>query len=307
MAKIKEEFRIIPAYEIRYITEKGTDCVLQKNLTQKGIIVLKIKPGKAREIVEFIAKFVKKTDWRKRLLTVAIEVFYKRRTLDQNSLYWALLTILSFVAYGCYGFEEEIHEGILQMYAPKEEEKATGMLIAKRSKNLNTVEFAEIIQGAFHEISAQGVPVSSVPDIKRYYEEFYKWRWQDGEDVLKFKTLEVYRERVNYCEACMKYLDYNAQTHRYEDTPGNICHIVTAGSGGSDSPEDVLHLCDKCHIEIQHTQGWEKFLELYPHLIPKVKRSRDKQGRKQITADQDLKLLPEPEQDQEAEQQLEIF
>lgn len=308
MAKIKEQFRIIPAHEIKYITENGTECVLRNKLTNKGIVVLKIKPGRVPELLEFLQKFVKRPDWRKRLLDITIEIFYKTRTLNQNSLYWALVNILCFIAYGHYGYEEEIHEGLLQIYGVREEEKATGALIAKRSKKMTTVEFAELIQGAFHEIASQGVPVNTAPDIKRYWEEFYKIRWKDGADVLTFKSLEDYRSRVNYCEACMTYLDYNETAHRYEDTPGNLCHIVSKGTGGDDDQENLLHLCDTCHVGEQHEAGWNVFLEKHPHLAPKVKRARERAGKKPLLQE-DLKLsLPEPEApDQDETEQLEIF
>lgn len=296
--KIKEMFRVIAAWKVEYITQSGELYTVEKPLS-KGLVVLKITPGRVAELIEFMQRFSKKKDWRKLLLDVEISEHKEKRNLNQNALYWAVVAILTHVAYGCHGFEDEVHEGLLQVYAPRVEEKATKRLVPKRSKDMSKGEFAELIQGAFHEIAAQGVPFYSAPDIQKYWAEFYKWRWKDGSDLVVFKTLEDYREKVNYCEACMKSLKYNAESHAYEDDfIGHLAHIVSKGAGAGDTQGEVLHLCPTCHIQDQHAKGWLQFIQKYPHLEYKIEKARAAAGMKPLAEDlQEAEKPAEPELD----------
>lgn len=45
--------------------------------------------------------------------------------------------------------------------------------------------------------------------------------------------------------------------------PSDPAHIKTRGSGGNDSPENILPLCRRHHTE-QHAVGFVRFIEKHP-------------------------------------------
>jgi len=191
------------------------------------------------------------------VLTFNMAFWYRKRSLDQNALYWAIMTILGFEVFGEFGHEEELHEEILAIYAPRVDGPLTKRPVPKRSKHLNTVEFSRLIEGVFKELAEHGVEETGSQIIGLYRD------WQtlrEKEDPLEgsYKDAEEYRERVPYCEACLKYLGGEER--------GSMAHIVSRGAGGPDADWNYLHLCDEDHVLVQHSQGWEAFLERYPHL-----------------------------------------
>lgn len=220
------------------------------------------------------------------ILTFNFAFWYKHRNLDQNALYWALLTILSYEVYGEFHHEEEIHEEILAIYSPRVTGALTKVSVPKRSKDLNTVEFSYLIEGVFKELADHGVSLDSGARIIGYWREWYTWRGTIGGDPLSgtYKNIEDYRERIPYCEACLKHLG--------PGNPGSIAHIISRGAGGSLEDWNIFHFCDTCHTGLnpeagmlgfdkttsQHQHGWDAFLEKHPHLRWKFERAHERVG-----------------------------
>jgi hypothetical protein len=203
------------------------------------------------------------------VLSFDFAFWYKKRTIDQNSLYWALLSILSFEVYGEFHHEEEIHEEILAIYSPRVEGPLTRRQVPKRSKELTTVEFSRIIEGVFKELAEHGVSIESGARIAEYWRGWQTWRGEQEADPLveDYKNEGEYKDRIPYCEACLKYIG--------DAGGGSIAHIVSRGAGGSSDTQNLLHLCDADHVLLQHQNGWEAFLAKYPHLSWKVDKARE--------------------------------
>lgn len=247
------------------------------------------------------------------ILNFNFAFWYKKRTLDQNALYWALLSILSYEVFGEFFHEEEIHEEILGIYSPRIQSALTKRLIPKRSKYLTTVEFSSLIEGVFKELAVHGVSVDVAEKIHLYWREWYTWRGTTGGDPLagSYKNVMEYKERIPYCEACLKYLGH--------DNPGSIAHIVAKAQGGSLDDWNIFHLCDTCHTGLnpesemldfdrtvsQHQHGWEAFLEKYPHLRWKYEEAQRLHAEVKYPAT--ALPAPEPEGEDEPLENLELF
>lgn len=267
-----------------------------KNPKKDNIICLKYQGLDRQTLVTFYKKHVK--DKRVKL-EMTLEIPVKRRSSDQNRLYWALLRIMSYELKGCHGYEEEIHEELLRMYSPRVESILGDEDVPKRSKDMDTEEFAELINAVFKHLAEAGTMVESQNDIRNYWRQYYEWRGTKKKDPLKIKSMEEYRRMVPYCEACLTYTWQTDEFGKDVDT-GHICHVVSAGSGGELIPENVFHFCGKHHIEDQHKYGWEKFLEEFPHLRWKVERARQIASHKPLQIQADVKEVTE-------EKELNIF
>jgi hypothetical protein len=213
------------------------------------------------------------------VLTFNMAFWYRKRSLDQNALYWAIMTILGFEVFQEFGHEEELHEEILAIYAPRVDGPLTKRPVPKRSKHLNTVEFSRLIEGVFKELAEHGVEETGSQIIGFYHD----WNaLREKEDPLEgsYRDAEEYRERIPYCEACLKYLG--------GEDRGSIAHIISRGAGGPDADWNYLHLCDTCHTGIssdgdtaQHMHGWDAFLTTYPHLRWKWEKANGEHSQKE--------------------------
>ena len=60
---------------------------------------------------------------------------------------------------------------------------------------------------------------------------------------------------------------------------GQLAHISAKGIGGKiederDKPYNWLHLCQACHIGVQHQKGFSELLKIAPHLKNKIKKAQ---------------------------------
>lgn len=269
--------RLLPAVGLKIVRD-GNIIVSSSDepfslMDRKGVVCFKIAPKDAR----LFKKWVSDTAGRNSPFKIEIELTFiikgKPRSLDQNRLYWALINILSLEVYGEHGWEEYMHEEILEIYAPRVKSKLRGSLVPKRSKDMDVGEFVRLIEGVMYEINSNGVTMTEPADISRYWDEYARIRFSDDRDhgYRDGETLEEYRERVNYCEACRKYMRHGEAVYG-----GHIAHIVSRGAGGPDDTRNVLHLCTDDHLHVQHQKGWNEFLRKYPHLEKKVRRAHEK-------------------------------
>jgi hypothetical protein len=226
-------------------------------------------------------------------IDVTIEIHYKKRTLDQNNLLWALYSIESNeINAGMKGTNsqmcssQELYENDLVAYAPrikmqvkndyydvirseyrvedaKDYNNDTKVItcILTTSK-FNTKQMAEWIDRIFNRMAQNGVTVTNPAEIHDYWTK-WKMMLNDEKIVLHddILTEDQYKSLNPICEACSKFIG---------DGTGQISHIKTRGSGGADRASNYLHLCNACHIGTQHAKGFEYFLKLYPHLSYKI-------------------------------------
>lgn len=272
MTKIfKGGARIVPSVGIKALREGNITIATVDNpdhlMMKKGLIVLKISPSDSGLFRHWIETWKEKKDYPKTDLEISLKFKGKPRSLKQNSLYWALVSVLAMEVYRERGWEEVVHEELLLMYSPMVESKLHGASVPKRSKDLDTAEFTRLIEGAMHEINEQGISITEPADMDQYWKDYARLRWTNGIDhgYRAEETVEEYRHRINYCEACHKYM--RPGSGQYD---GNLAHIVSRGAGGIDETWNLLHLCSRDHIQIQHQKGWKEFLMKYPHLSEKV-------------------------------------
>lgn len=109
-------------------------------------------------------------------------------------------------------------------------------------------------------------------DVKQIFEEF-----QLNNNVGKNNPID-FDKNGNYLsvdEWCKK--NNISMASGINDGTLEIAHIITKSA----HPEyrncvwNFLRLTHYEHIEIQHRKGWQEFLKLYPHLLPRVKNAYD--------------------------------
>lgn len=218
------------------------------------------------------------------MLTFSFAWWHRARTLNQNALYWALVTILAWESYREFDHEESVHEELLNRYAPRVKTVLNRNGQAgekpKRSKELTTTEFSRLVEGVFFELAELGVEVDSQYKIEPYWKQWNSWRAKQPIDPLRgtYSGIEDYRKRINYCEACLSYL--GGEEH------GEVAHIISRGADITllDMDWNLFRLCSKCHTgfpksdsmggfdtaQPQHQRGWESFLQHNEHLRWKV-------------------------------------
>lgn len=284
MAKAKGFARFIPAEAVEYRTERGEiHEVRGRNfldlIRRYGVLVIKFDKIGADTVVNFVDKLTGKKDWRKKRLEADLQIWYRSRSNEQNRLMWALLSIMSIELYQEHGHEEDLYYEIIDLVSPTSISKLTGRKITKRGSQMNTVEFNRAIEFVFRWFGEHGVELSSAEDIRHYWVEWQNWRWSQKTDPLEgtYRSIEDYRARVTYCEACLKALVWDEDTRAYHPGhEGHIAHIVSRGSGGTDETWNLLHLCANDHLYLQHQNGWKRMVETYPHLEERVKRAQDR-------------------------------
>jgi hypothetical protein len=144
------------------------------------------------------------------------------------------------------------------------------------------VEFARFIQQLVIECQTH-VPAVAIKDI---WILFTDWRFGQEKDPLEgtYYGPEDYKEKHPCCEACGRYL-LTTDKEGTDQHAGELAHIVSVGAGGGARDDWLwLILCSKCHLCIQHANGWEELLTLYPHIRPKVDRARERAGKKPLAA-----------------------
>jgi len=202
------------------------------------------------------------------------------------------MSIFSWEIYQQHGWEEELHEELLKLYAPKITSKLSGKLVPKRSRKMDTKEFALLIEGLFCELSSLGVDIDASSKIANYWREWQIWRGTQGVDPLSdtYQDIEDYKFKVPFCEAC-QHTVYATAEGGMKQYVGNMAHIVSKGAGGSDELWNRMQLCVDDHLGLQHQKGWTEFIVTYPHLKWKVEKAFERAGAKMLPARQESRDL----------------
>lgn len=266
----------------------------------KGYLLLKPKEIYHKKMAIVLNKLNEIQNKKEELkdIDVTIEIHYKKRTLDQNSLMWALYSIeANELNAGMKGSKEhmftsqELYENDLQNEAPKfkmqiKEEMLNVMRSEYRiidiqdykdgtkivtciltTSKFNTKQMAEWIDMIFNRMAINGVTVTNPGEIHNYW---VQWRQclNDNQIILHDDILTgaQYKALNPICEATGDYIGNGT---------GQLCHIKARGMGGNPEQEkdyasNWLHLTNEAHIEIQHVKGWSHFLKIFPHLNYKV-------------------------------------
>jgi hypothetical protein len=228
-------------------------------------------------------------------LEFVMDVHYKKRTLDQNRLMWALYKILANVLSGgaigenkvspeqLYDDDLKQHSYVIELKAPTKnigavrnyykrilevkpiDDKYSYIRALLTSSNFDTVQMTKWIDMLFNRLAELGVNIEDSGKIANYWME---WRqYLNDQNIAIFDEItntDVYKRKVIMCEACGKYL---------QTTEGEVHHIRTVGSGGIDIGWNYLRLCSEDHIKVMHQKGWNEFISLYPHTKNKINKA----------------------------------
>ena len=281
----------------------------------KGYLLLKIGNSyreNLRKVFKKLAEFQKKNDTLKDL-EITIEVHYKKRTLNQNRLMWAIYTIEANEHNG--GMEgkkefmvtpEDLYNSDLIDYAPKVEitippeqynyyatnyrvENAFKtvnkegktmfykMTLIESTSHFNTKQMAKWIDRQFNRLAQNGVNCTNPAQI---YDYWLKWRNFINDQKIELYeaiiSIDEYRKLNPICEATGVFIQPGL---------GHIAHIKARGMGGNheiekDYPSNLLHLSQEPHLCVQHQKGWGEFIKKYPHLKNKVEKALKREVKK---------------------------
>ena len=274
----------------------------------KGYILLRYEPRYRKNIAAALLKLdvwqeKHKTDEpgaELRPIDMTLDIHYKKRSLDQNALMWSLYEIEANEMNGgrTKGDElitgEGIYKGDMKAFAPKlgmmanarqiqllkrtysmievgEMETPGGYMtvtIYVTSSHWNTKEMHDHLEMIFDRLSMAGVSVANSADLSAYW---FEWRAALNEQKTVLHdgvyTIEQYRDLVKNCEAC-------GSAVWHETVGSSVAHIKSVGAVGLRiiliPGSDLMHLCDTDHAEYDNGQGWDKFLDHWPHLRHKV-------------------------------------
>lgn len=252
-----------------------------------------------------LGKFLNKlTEWQKKKgelieLKFTVDVHYKKRTIEQNNLLFALYTVeANELNAGMKGNRKqmvsvyELYEEDLKKHARiipvildplqamyirreykivKEEQSADGKIILYlmvSTSKMTTVEMAEWIDMVFNRIASMGCTVTNPAQIQDYWVQWRRFL-NDSQVVLHEQpmTEAEYKALNPICEA-------HGSDCYLANGGGSLFHINAVGMGGNAEaskgfPSNWLHTCDTAHM-LWHNNGIENFLKLFPHLAYKI-------------------------------------
>ena len=267
----------VPADQKKFIRELVTHCtkstkevLLDLSLNVKASMLSAIGSDLAFQFTE------------NPLLRISTVSF--RRTNNQNS---TLRGIERFFFIATNGYEPTkddmywIHEGFLEKHSVWVTNPLTGISLPKRTSDpsMTTTEMAKIVEGALNELASSDIPADVLKsighDMKKLWEDWYSWRYNQEKDPLleaeSEMTWEKYKELHPVCELCA--------LAGVDTDPIERMHIVSAGADSTiyEMPYNWI-AAHRSHHTLQHSEGWEIIERSYPHIKGKIKRARLMRG-----------------------------
>lgn len=267
----------------------------------KGYLLLKPKNSYIKDLGLSLNKLAqwqdKKTEAKE--LDITIEYHYKKRTLNQNALMWALYEIEANEQNAQMSGDkaqnvtpDELYEFDIKTHAPRltvtiqknqletvkrmckfydiKDQSSIDMTVTLilGSSQYDVKQMAEQIDRQFNRLAYNGVSFDSAVQLADYWR---KWRQELNDKSIVLHTeitdKEQYKALTPICEA----------TNKYIGDVGEVAHIKARGMGGNSGTDketsaNWLHLCREAH-QYQHQHGWDEFIEEYPHLRDKVEKA----------------------------------
>lgn len=210
------------------------------------------------------------------IITVTAEIKRANKTYEQIKLAWALISICCEVINGHKPVGDEAEymcQALYEMFAEEyewqnpltgevEKEKVT---MSKMSKG----QMCAFINNIINFLADSGLNGDQEISVKQIFEQYMDFRSQLKEDFVdmdaegNYISLEEFRRinTISFASGMGGELD--------------LAHIVSKGTAPQfrDCSWNVMMLTHEEHM-LQHKVGWEKFLEIYPHLRGRVERAR---------------------------------
>lgn len=224
-----------------------------------------------------------------------VSIARNRRTTKQNDTLRGIERMIFFAQHNREPMDGEtayIHEGILDLFAPKIENPMTGKQSPKRTSDpsMTTKEMYRIVEGALLELTDMDIPDEVYEaiwsDLKGLWREWYKWREtsedEAAEDLRTQDTsYESYARTHPICEITLSPGTVN--------DPLVIAHIVSRGARADliEKPWNWLRIKDSLHKK-QHQHGWNSILDSAPEAVKlKVEKARQ-QASEEVERDLDI-------------------
>lgn len=213
------------------------------------------------------------------LLECEIDAAFQKRTFKQLRAVWKLVEVI-------FMNDSENHRkptseekynlylDLLELYADKVPSRFGNGLRPVHLSEGNTVEVARFIEGLLYHISTQcNLPTDLQATVRSVLYKWQIWRGEQEKDFNDCRTVEELKEKVRYSEA-------SGRCEQIE-----FAHIVSRGADAEDIDEawNLLALTHDEHIMTQHQNGWDLFLQKYPHLKGRVDRARKRANKLPLT------------------------
>jgi hypothetical protein len=232
--------------------------------------------------------FAKKSEWEARngkeyVLQASLELNYGKRTFKQNAAVWKLVECIWLSMEKDPPAEEEkyaLYLDLLEAYADKTKNRVTGGLRPVHISESNTIEGVRFIDGLLYHLSAAcGLDYGTQSQVIDVLREGEEWRGGLETDPLDYADLE--------CTRLLTEAEWREKRVVSEASGrgGDIvrAHIVSRGADRPDIEKawNWVALLPEEHAE-QHRLGWDKFLDIYPHLRGRVNRARNLAGKLEL-------------------------
>lgn len=270
---------------------------IQHNIP-KGILALEIKKKDIKKVGEAINKLNEYQTTKNELkdLELSLDIYFKKRSLDQNALMHSLYAVIANEMNGDYIgenaiqpiklYEDDLHQfGMrMELKVPNEnvnivksmyriiesekkiDEKTTYLKVILTSSHFNTKQMKQWIDMLFNRLSDMGLNFDNSAQIKYYWEKWKEHKEKDQKINNDSDNIQEYKKNHSDCEACGHYIGGDIGL-------GQLAHIKSIGAGGKNKAYNYLHLCGNCHLKIQHQKGWTEFCQLFPHLKNKIENA----------------------------------
>jgi hypothetical protein len=253
---------------------------------KQGYIVL--KETNRRDLDLILLLFKKKTEWEERnnkefYLQARLELRYQKRTRKQNNSVWILIEAIFESMENRKPTKEEgydLYLDLLDVYAEKVPNRFNNALRPVHISESNSLEGAKFIDGLLYHLATEcNLTLGIQATVQEVLQDWEEWRGSLEVDPMDYQgdelmPLDEWRRRHPYSEASGR--------------GGTIvrAHIVSRGADHPDIEKSwnwIALLWDE-HQQ-QHDIGWDKFLQIYPHLRGRVERARKLAGKQELKRD----------------------
>jgi hypothetical protein len=156
----------------------------------------------------------------------------------------------------------------------------TGGLRPVHISESNSIEGARFIDGLLYHLATEcDLEYGTQVTVQSVLQEWEEWRGSLEVDPVDYRDIA--------CTDLMPEAEWRRK-HPYSEASGkggNIvrAHIVSRGADASDVEKtwNWIALLHEEHME-QHRIGWDKFLQIYPHLRGRVDRARRLAGKMEL-------------------------
>jgi hypothetical protein len=254
-------------------------AALWRHPEKKGdYILLKATCKKDNDLVLQFFRAKKEREQRNQkefFVQAVLDLPHQKRTFKQNAAVWKLVTVIFESMEERLPTEEEKYDlylDLLDAYADKVPNRIKSGLRPVHISEANSLEGSNFIDGLLGHLATEcNLSYETQATVQEVLQEWENWRGgleRDYADYVDAEQIEMLTE-----------FEWRRK-HIYSEASGRGGIVVRAHivSRGADAPDiekawNWIALLLEEHEE-QHRLGWDKFLQIYPHLRGRVDRAR---------------------------------